>query len=202
MSEHHDQPPPSAISAALAAPRRMPSSYPEAFALRMAGRSKQPLGEVFGLAHFGVNLTTLAPGAVSALHHAHSRQDEFVYVLLGRPLLRTGDETTALAPGMCAGWRAGSGIAHQLFNPGPEDAVFLEVYLNVQITRRTTIDARFAFAGEADAVALVDARRDLDGERLLPLHPTGAVAGLARVAYHLAATMALRLALWLPMYMH
>jgi len=127
MSEHHDQPPPSAISAALAAPRRMPSSYPEAFALRMAGRSKQPLGEVFGLAHFGVNLTTLAPGAVSALHHAHSRQDEFVYVLLGRPLLRTGDETTALAPGMCAGWRAGSGIAHQLFNPGPEDAVFLEV---------------------------------------------------------------------------
>ena len=28
---------------------------------------------------------------------------------------------------MCAGFRAGSGDAHQLFNPGPLDVVYLEV---------------------------------------------------------------------------
>jgi hypothetical protein len=35
---------------------------------------------ILTLTNFGVNLTRLAPGAVSALRHAHSRQEEFVYV--------------------------------------------------------------------------------------------------------------------------
>ena len=35
----------------------------------MAGRQKRPLGDVFGLANFGVNLTWLAPGAVSDVKH-------------------------------------------------------------------------------------------------------------------------------------
>src|SRR5450830_842981 len=38
---------------------------------RIAGRTKRRLGEVFALANFGVNLTTLAPGASAALRHAH-----------------------------------------------------------------------------------------------------------------------------------
>jgi uncharacterized cupin superfamily protein len=38
----------------------------------MAGRVKHPLGDPFGLRSFGVDLTKLAPGAVSALRHAHT----------------------------------------------------------------------------------------------------------------------------------
>ena len=72
--------PPVAVQAAEAPPRRRPSNYPEPFASRMAGREKRPLGDLFGLTNFGVNLTRLSPGAVSALRHAHSRQDEFVYM--------------------------------------------------------------------------------------------------------------------------
>ena len=64
---------------------------------------------------------------MSALRHAHTRQDEFVYVLHGHPVLRTDAGDTPLAPGMCAGFRAGSGDAHQLFNPGTETVVYLEV---------------------------------------------------------------------------
>jgi uncharacterized cupin superfamily protein len=113
---------------AAEAPLRLkPSNYPAPFAALMEGRSKRPLGELFGLSNFGVNLTTLRPGAVSALRHAHSRQDELVYVLQGHPVLRTDAGETPLAPGMCAGFRAGSGDAHQLFNPGPEEAVYLEI---------------------------------------------------------------------------
>jgi len=93
----------------------------------MAGRRKQPLGDVFGLKNFGVNLTRLAPGAVSALRHAHSRQDEFVYVLQGRPTLHTDAGRTGLEPGMCAGFRAGTGDAHRLVNETEEDVVYLEV---------------------------------------------------------------------------
>jgi uncharacterized cupin superfamily protein len=93
----------------------------------MAGRRKQPLGDLFGLRNFGVNRTTLAPGAVSALRHAHSRQDEFVYILEGRPTLHTDAGRTMLRPGMCAGFRAGTGDGHCLINDTSEDVVYLEI---------------------------------------------------------------------------
>jgi uncharacterized cupin superfamily protein len=93
----------------------------------MAGREKRALGDVFGLANFGVNLTRLAPGAASALRHWHTRQDEFVYILQGHPTLMTDAGATPLAPGMCAGFKAGSGDGHQLVNQTPDDVVYLEV---------------------------------------------------------------------------
>ncbi|WP_374486163.1 cupin domain-containing protein [Zoogloea sp.] len=119
--------PPVAIRAADAEPRRRPSAYPEPFASRMNGREKRPLGDLFGLGNFGVNLVRMAPGAVSALRHAHSRQDEFIYVLSGTPTLRTDQGETRLEPGMCAGFRAGSGDAHCLVNLSEEEVVYLEV---------------------------------------------------------------------------
>lgn len=118
---------PVAIVAAEAPPRVRPSIYPEPFASRMAGRVKHPLGDLFGLTNFGVNLTRLAPGAVSALRHAHTRQDEFILVLEGNPTLVTDAGETRLAPGMCAGFKAGTGDAHQLRNDGEDEAVYLEV---------------------------------------------------------------------------
>lgn len=118
---------PVAIVAAEAEPRRRQSVYPEPFAARTAGRLKRPLGTPFGLTNFGVNLTRLAPGACSALRHAHSRQDEFVFVLAGEPTLITDAGETPLRPGMCAGFAAGSDDAHQLVNRTDRDVVFLEV---------------------------------------------------------------------------
>ena len=118
---------PIAIVAADAPPRARPSNYPPVFAARVAGRDKRPLGDLFGLTHFGVNLTRLPPGALSALRHAHATQDEFVYVLAGRPTLVTDEGRTPLAPGMCAGFRAGTGNGHHLVNETGEDVVYLEV---------------------------------------------------------------------------
>ena len=118
---------PVALVAEEAPPRTKPSNYPEPFFSRMKGRLKRPLGDLFGLTNFGVNLTTLSPGAVSALRHAHSKQDEFIYILRGNPVLVTNGGETELAPGMCAGFAAGSGDAHQLVNPGPDVVEFLEV---------------------------------------------------------------------------
>lgn len=118
---------PVALTAAQAPLRNKPSNYPEPFASRMAGRHKRPLGDLFGLAHFGVNLTHLAPGAVSALRHAHSHQDEFVYILQGHPTLHTDEGRTPLAPGDCAGFPAGSGNAHRLVNDTAQEVVYLEV---------------------------------------------------------------------------
>ncbi len=121
-SEH-----PVAVLAADVAPRTTPSNYPEPFASRVAGRTKRTLGAVFGLSNFGVNLTEMAPGSISALRHAHTKQDEFVYILQGHPVLRTDAGDTPLSPGMCAGFRAGSGDAHQLLNPTDAPVVYLEI---------------------------------------------------------------------------
>lgn len=115
-----------AIAAAEAPVRSRPSVYPEPFAARMAGRVKQPLGDLFGLVNFGVNRTVLAPGAVSALRHRHTRQDEFVYILDGAPTLVTDAGETVLAPGMCAGFPAG-GDAHMLHNRSDREVVYLEI---------------------------------------------------------------------------
>lgn len=123
----NDQKIPVAVLASQAKPRTKRSIYPEPFASRMAGREKRPLGDVFGLANFGVNLTKLMPGAVSALRHAHSLQDEFIYVLHGHPVLITDAGETQLAPGMCAGFKAGTGDAHQLLNRSSEEVTYLEV---------------------------------------------------------------------------
>jgi uncharacterized cupin superfamily protein len=118
---------PVAIVAAQAPPRLRPSNYPEPFASRMAGRQKHPLGDLFGLTNFGVNLTRLMPRAVSALRHAHTRQDEFVYILQGHPTLHTDEGRTRLSPGMCAGFRAGTGNGHRLINETEDEVVYLEI---------------------------------------------------------------------------
>lgn len=118
---------PVSLVAADAAPRTVRSNYPEPFASAMAGRIKRPLGDAFGLKSFGVNLTVLQPGAVSSVRHAHTRQDEFIYILQGTPTLHTDSGMTVLAPGSCAGFRAGSGDAHRLLNTSDEPVVYLEM---------------------------------------------------------------------------
>lgn len=114
------------VIAAETEPRTKPSNYPPQFATRMTGRIKRPLGDLFGLTNFGVNLTTLEPGAVSALQHRHTRQDEFVYVLEGEAVLVCGDEIVPLKPGMCAGFPA-NGRSHHLENRSDKPFLYLEI---------------------------------------------------------------------------
>jgi uncharacterized cupin superfamily protein len=109
------------------APRTRPSNYPAPFAALMTGREKRQLGDLFGLTNFGVNLTRLMPGARSALRHAHSRQDEFVYVVSGAPTLITNSGESLLSEGMCVGFKAGSGDAHHLVNRTGSEVLYLEV---------------------------------------------------------------------------
>ncbi len=92
-----------------------------------AGKTRQALGDPLGLTQFGVNLTRLAPGAVSALRHWHLREDEFVYVVTGRPSLVTAAGAQQLAPGDVAGFPAGQADGHRLENHIDEETIFIEV---------------------------------------------------------------------------
>jgi uncharacterized cupin superfamily protein len=114
------------IAAAEVPPRTTRSVYPAPFAGRMEGRTKRVLGDRFGLRNFGVNLTILEPGAVSALQHRHARQDEFVYVVDGELALVRGDRADTLVAGMCIGFPA-RGDSHHLENRSARDAAYLEI---------------------------------------------------------------------------
>ena len=116
-----------AIFATDAPPRVKPSVYPEPFASQMTGRIKQPLGDLFGLTNFGVNLTTVEPGGVSALRHEHSKQDEFIYIVAGQATLVTNSGKNVLVPVMCAGFKARNSNPHQIRNESTAALVYLEV---------------------------------------------------------------------------
>jgi uncharacterized cupin superfamily protein len=107
---------------------RTGSGYPtDAMKAVVEGRAKRMLGDALGLTTFGVNLTTLAPGAASALRHWHLRQDEFVFVLEGELTLVTDGGEQTLGPGACAGFAGGVPNGHQLVNRTSKPATFLEV---------------------------------------------------------------------------
>jgi uncharacterized cupin superfamily protein len=93
----------------------------------MHGRHKRQLGEFFGLQNFGVNLTRLAPSAASSLRHSHTKHDEFVYIVYGHPTLHTNEGQLQLSAGMCVGFRAGTGNAHNLRNETADEVLYLEI---------------------------------------------------------------------------
>jgi uncharacterized cupin superfamily protein len=106
---------------------RRTTVYPAAFAEGLKGRIKRALGDAGGLTQFGVNLTTLEPGAISALRHWHSAEDEFIYVLSGEVTLITDAGAEMLTAGMAATFPAGNADAHQIVNRSSTAATYLEV---------------------------------------------------------------------------
>jgi len=115
------------VAADQTAVSKKKTAYPKIFAPAVEGREKRKLGAAFGLSNFGVNLTRIQPGAASALLHAHSRQDEFIYILEGHPTLVVDDENFQMSPGQCVGFKAGAGMAHQLVNRSDSPVSYLEI---------------------------------------------------------------------------
>jgi uncharacterized cupin superfamily protein len=108
-------------------PGRRGTGYPAEFAAGFERRLKRPLTETLGLTQFGINLTTLEPGAISSLRHWHAKEDECVYVLQGEVVLVTDEGECLLTPGMAAGFPAGEANGHHLINRSTQPATYLEI---------------------------------------------------------------------------
>lgn len=108
-------------------PTVLGSRYPAPFDAPCSARVRRRLGDVAGLADFGVNLLRLPPGAWSSQRHWHSAEDEFVYVLEGEVVLATGAGEEILRAGDSAGFKAGVPDGHHLQNRSARDAVLLEI---------------------------------------------------------------------------
>lgn len=124
------------------------TTYPDEFKAAVSGRARQRVGKAAGLKNLGVNVTTLAPGAQSALRHWHSAQDEFIYIVKGELVLVTNEGEQTLGPGAMAGFAAGVENAHHLINRSAVPAVYLEIgdkalpeqahYLDVDLVYKET----------------------------------------------------------------
>jgi uncharacterized cupin superfamily protein len=131
------------------------TGYPEPLRAASQKRYNRRLGNHVGLKNFGVNLTRIVPGGQSSYRHAHSTQDEFIYVLEGKVVMETNAGAQVLKPGMCAGFPAGTGDAHRFVNRSNADVVLLVVgdrsandeirYPDVDLQGRLGADGKYTF---------------------------------------------------------
>jgi uncharacterized cupin superfamily protein len=135
-------------------PERRGSRYPEPFSSRMGERSKRRLGEEFGLSQFGVNLTTVGPGAQSALRHWHTLEDELIYVIEGEVVLVSDDGEQVMRAGDVIGFKAGLQDAHHMINRSNAPARYIEVGSRIDADTAHYPDDDLKWADEGDFVAL------------------------------------------------
>jgi uncharacterized cupin superfamily protein len=128
------------------------TNYPEPFRQAVLGRLRKRLGNAAGLTQFGVNLTTLKPGAWSSQRHWHEAEDELVYVLEGELVLVEDAGETVLKPGDAAGWKANTANGHCLINRGTRDAVYLEVGSRITEERAVYPDIDMKLERDASGV--------------------------------------------------
>jgi uncharacterized cupin superfamily protein len=115
------------ISDPMRLPGRRSTIYPKPLDQGFEGRLKRALTEALGLTQFGVNLTTLEPGAKSSHRHWHVKEDEFIYLLSGELVLVTNDGEQVFTASMTAGFPAGDANGHHLINRSTQPATYLEI---------------------------------------------------------------------------
>lgn len=82
----------------------------------------EPLGSVAdmaaraGMQQLRIEHEILLPGHRSSSPHAHTKREEFIYVVKGEPDIWLDGELYRLKPGDCVALCAGTGIAHSLIN--------------------------------------------------------------------------------------
>ncbi|SHI51909.1 cupin domain-containing protein [Wenxinia saemankumensis] len=88
-------------------------------------RTEQRYGDAGGLTRLGFNVTTLAPGEMSARRHWHEEEDEFLYVISGEATVIEEDGAHVIGPGDVCCWPAGVANAHHVVNRSDAEVVYL-----------------------------------------------------------------------------
>jgi uncharacterized cupin superfamily protein len=83
-----------------------------------------PLGDPAGMTQLGAHLIRIPPGKESFIPHAHSIEEEFVFVLEGRGEVVLDGAAHPLGPGDFVGFPI-DGVVHSVISKGPGDLVYL-----------------------------------------------------------------------------
>ncbi|EPZ52140.1 cupin domain protein [Bacteriovorax sp. BAL6_X] len=94
------------------------------------GDSEEFINAVYMSRHFGmkdiaINLVRIPVGRRSSWPHAHSKEEEFVFVLEGAPFVSLNGEEYEARPFTGIDFKAGSGVAHTLINKSDDYIYYL-----------------------------------------------------------------------------
>lgn len=79
------------------------------------------IGRLHGLTHIGINYEVAPPGSRSSFPHAEKLEEEFAFVLGGKPDVWIDGELHPLEAGDAVAFPAGTGVAHSFLNNSGED---------------------------------------------------------------------------------
>ena len=82
------------------------------------------LGDRVGMQRAHLSLARIPPGKESFIPHAHSIQEEFLFILHGRGTAEIDGDRFTVGPGDYLGFPT-DGAVHHLINDGTEDLVYL-----------------------------------------------------------------------------
>ncbi|HEX4712870.1 cupin domain-containing protein [Phenylobacterium sp.] len=85
------------------------------------------LGRKLGLTRIGIHHVRLPPGRRTSYPHAESAEEEFVFVVEGRPDVWIDGVLHPLSPGDSVAFPAGTGICHTFLNNSREEVRLLVV---------------------------------------------------------------------------
>jgi uncharacterized cupin superfamily protein len=85
------------------------------------------IGRQAGAERLGASVWEVAPGQAAYPYHFHHADEELLFVLAGRPSLRTPEGWRELDPGAAVSFLVGERGAHQIVNRGDETVRLLVV---------------------------------------------------------------------------
>src|SRR3954447_19052889 len=97
-------------------PESNSSGYPAPFRDGQRKRWNRRLADFGGLKNFGVNFVRVEPGGQSSARHAHTEEDEVVYIVEVEFVLVTGAGRETVGPAACIAFPASTGDGHHLLN--------------------------------------------------------------------------------------
>ncbi|MCB0327965.1 MAG: cupin domain-containing protein [Bdellovibrionales bacterium] len=96
--------------------------YPESEELLSQGA---PVGKALGLVKMGVHIEEIQPGRRTSWPHAEKDEEEFAFVIEGKPQVWIDGYVYDLVPGDFVAFPSGTGIAHTFINNSSQMVVLL-----------------------------------------------------------------------------
>ena len=91
------------------------------------GGSRQRVGAAIGAQKLGYSFFSVPPGKAAFPYHTHTTNEEMIYVVDGRGILRLGKEEVEVTAGTIVACPPGTEFPHQLINTGTQELRYLVV---------------------------------------------------------------------------
>ena len=91
------------------------------------GGARRRVGAHIGAQKLGYSFFYVPPGKAAFPFHAHSRNEEMIYIVEGEGVLRFGQEEAVVGPGTIVACPVGGEFPHQLVNTGAHELRYLVV---------------------------------------------------------------------------